>query len=478
MKRYDLHEQSLPTVDDIVDAATMLFDYRNRPTPDLLSSMSNVEFSELPVLLKQSLQQIPLRLIHAVLIAFARVIDRHDIEALPLSVLEFRKLSREKRSRRINLCPEPEREPKREPKPEPEFGEMPDVIESFKILSRLLLRQQFSIEESSALSLVSAWGWSIYLGCFDPVDPEDLDVTVQRSDGSRLSCLARDGGEPPTYRPRPELGPSSIVSTCSHAACNPRTVTYFYIRSGVPTRRGIRKTRIVDGGVRPNKRVEATSKSTICIDIDASSALEFLPGISSARFGRTLVGNYDMNTFSVIQFFEWQPRGYPQTLEYPLGFREMFDLRQQARLLSLCFCGLNRDIPREPALRNSLEEIQASFTKFVVERRAESPLVLSWPTDGLLPDQAERIYERARCFSNKICFANVWLFDLPNNPATRWLQLNELAMFKELRGIDLCTTYGLASGYCCIECASSYPSFGDHHIDLVLLRSGVAIEEA
>ena len=46
---------------------------------------------------------------------------------------------------------------------------------------------------------------------------------VRRSDGSRLSYLARDGGEPPTYRPRPELGPSSIVSTCSHAACNPRT---------------------------------------------------------------------------------------------------------------------------------------------------------------------------------------------------------------------------------------------------------------
>ena len=46
---------------------------------------------------------------------------------------------------------------------------------------------------------------------------------VRRSDGSRLNYLARDGGEPPTYRPRPELGPSSMVSTYSHAACNPRT---------------------------------------------------------------------------------------------------------------------------------------------------------------------------------------------------------------------------------------------------------------
>ena len=56
---------------------------------------------------------------------------------------------------------------------------------------------------------------------------QPLDVGVRRSDGSRLSYLARDGGEPPTYRPRPELGPSSIVSTCSHAACNPRTVGIF-----------------------------------------------------------------------------------------------------------------------------------------------------------------------------------------------------------------------------------------------------------
>ena len=46
---------------------------------------------------------------------------------------------------------------------------------------------------------------------------------VRRSDGSRLSYLARDGGSALLIDILSELGPSAIVSTCSHAACNPRT---------------------------------------------------------------------------------------------------------------------------------------------------------------------------------------------------------------------------------------------------------------
>ena len=74
-----------------------------------------------------------------------------------------------------------------------------DLIKSFTFLSRLLLGSMFSEEYIDQSVLVSAWGWSIFFDSVDALDPADVSTSTMR------------------------------------------------VLCGVPSRRGLRRARIIDG---------------------------------------------------------------------------------------------------------------------------------------------------------------------------------------------------------------------------------------
>ena len=202
--------------------------------------------------------------------AFSRLHDIMECQNLPLSLYEFR-----------DLVVDSQRS-----KPTYVFT---SLAKSFDVLSRLIIGESFgfSRDDIDRSVLISAWGWSLFLGCFNAVDPCDVDAT------------------------------------------------YFYARPGVPTRRGVRKTRIVDALTRQGRVIIASRKGKI---IDKDAGVTFFEGISTAGRDRILIGNVDERTFSVAQSFEWTPLNSKVECTYRLGLREMLELRIQAAMLGACDC--------------------------------------------------------------------------------------------------------------------------------------------
>ncbi|MCJ1326592.1 hypothetical protein MMC10_003257 [Thelotrema lepadinum] len=206
---HNLFDLPFPTITDIVDAGTLLFGYQSKPTPDMIASWTSVELCELllPLRVRRDFSR---NCFFALLLAFARVSNRHETETLPLSVHEFRQLDSDYMVDDWL-----------------KYQRIPGLGESFRFLSRLLLREQPSEDEVAALLLTSGWGWSIYFDCFSLVDPADMNVT------------------------------------------------YLVIKPGVPTRRGLRKTRIMDRSTRHSKLVGAMSKTAQGTLVDAEDNVFF-----------------------------------------------------------------------------------------------------------------------------------------------------------------------------------------------------------
>ena len=132
------------------------------------------------------------------------------------------------------------------------------------------------------------------------------------------------------------------------------------------------------------------------------------------------------------------------------------------------------------SLKNLLKKVQTFLKQRQAEHKDKSPLVLCWPTDTQLQNGAERIYKREYQkidhSRSKITKQNVWLLDLPENAATRWLLLRELVTIG--KGIPHSPVI-LAVRNCCIDCASNIAlmdPFAKNYV--VLPRSRIAIREA
>ena len=149
----------------------------------------------------------------------------------------------------------------------------------------------------------------------------------------------------------------------------------------------------------------------------------------------------------------------------------MLNIRREFQLLSFCFCGLSLDIPQEVVMKSSLEKAKPFLLERLASSKNEMPHVPIWPTNTCpQSNNLERIYKRQYAYTHftRDLNAKVWLFDLPKNPATRWLQLNHFIEFT--RGtLKRAATYTLVRRGCCIDCASCAPlgSFTENHLILL-----------
>lgn len=185
----------------------------------------------------------------AMIMAFARV-EEHDLEGirhLPLSIREYGQLQVTTRGFKFfmhNSRIPPPRTPSYD-----KFRIPMGILDAHTLLCRLLLGHMYSDEYTDAI-LISAWGWSVFLDCMDTNDPANVSIDKVR------------------------------------------------VVSGVPSRHGLRRSRIIDGPIEVQSKL-ATVGSHI-----GKTDIYYISGISSARGGRMLVGHHS-DAFQVTQPLLW-----------------------------------------------------------------------------------------------------------------------------------------------------------------------------
>lgn len=269
-----------------------------------------------------------------------------------------------------------------------------DLLESFGVLSYLLLDRRMSNElYISPAVLLSAWGWSIYLDSMDSDDPFDVPVDTLR------------------------------------------------VLRGVPSRRGFRRTRIIDG---PQKILMPRALRSLS---NSSLRVYFPPGVSRAKKGFTHVGHL-ADAFQVTQQFTYHPlHGSPT---YTYGFRQMTEWSVRSSRLSPCQC----DKPQSEYFTLTPEHTASSASKIaLIDKLLE---LKDSPVDrATLPDATNdpsQFSDLERVFATKD--RKRYFVYVSDNPAARWLQLDTLYQYCE-DPEDRAADYYVALGgqNTCPECA-------------------------
>ena len=343
----------------------------------------------------------------AILLTFARIRDLEQCRNLPLSTEVYWQLQKDDHGiEKFDLTAS---------------SPLPDLIASFRLLSRLLLGHCYSDDYVKPAVLISAWGWSLFLDCIDAVDPVDVSIDTLR------------------------------------------------VMPGVPCRRGVRKTRIIDGPT------DVRLSSTLGETLDHHDHVTYFPGVSTAKRSSVLVGHHGPDAFSITQSFDWQSH-HRHDKKYKIGFREMQNLRMDFDVLPPCEC-------KSPFLEDvKLIDSTARFqqgriaSSFDVEHLG-SVYERQWPElEGDLDASRERVFVKrilgppigreiqylgpsgVRHSSRKKDAIGVWFFYVTQNSAARWLQLNDIYWYTT-RGRDVSCV--VRSKDCCIKCV-----FDNHLLDL------------
>ena len=344
----------------------------------------------------------------AILLTFARIRDLEQCINLPLSTEAYWQLQKDDHGiEKFDLNAS---------------GPLPDLILSFKLLSRLLLGHCFSDDYVKPAVLISAWGWSLFLDCIDAADPVDVSIET------------------------------------------------FRVMQGVPSRRGVRKTRIIDGPT------DVRLSSTLGETLDHQDHVTYFPGVSTARRGPVLVGHHGSDAFSITQSFDWQSY-HRLDKKYKVGFREMQNLRMAFDVLPPCEC-------EDSALEDLklIDDIMRGESGLIWEhgqlRNIYKP---RWPEPGEdLNVSPERVFVKRFVgpsapgeiqfpgssnvkYSEKDA-TGVWFFYVTQNNAARWLQLNDIYWYTT-RDRDIpCVVRGKD---CCIKCVF------DNHLLSLSEKSGL-----
>ena len=229
-----------------------------------------------------------------------------------------------------------------------------DLFESFKILSFLLFGRHMRHDDYVGSSvLVSAWGWSVFLDSIDSVDPIDVPVNTLR------------------------------------------------VLRGIPTRRGLRRTRIIDG---PHSFPMPRNLQSFS---HGGSWSNFIPGASRAARGVILVGHHS-DAFQVTQNFTYG------ALTYGFGFREMTEWCAWSWRLPHCKCEKpEREMPTLTSNDITSSAHKVSVIDNLIDK--QNPLTTF---DSLQSLDLERVFaskDGSRTF-----------FYVSDKPAARWLQLGVL----------------------------------------------------
>ena len=257
--------------------------------------------------------------------------------------------------------------------------EFPNITESFEILAHYLLGQRYSDCFIEKALLVSECGWSIFFDAIDATDPSDVSICD-------LRMLA---------------GVPSVEDASKNR---------------------IVKDRVLDG---PTELSFSHSDSTI-LKADwssKSSSVNFFPGVSTAKRGNSLIGFRDNDAFLATQSFTWNFKG-TEAKTHILGFREMLELCKDSLWLSPCDCDdktaklvfLKSD--QHLTTRGSI--VYKSLPKAMKDLEDSNPecAICFFPNAG-------------QCTKGDDA---TWIFYVTNNPAARWLQMDDMARNTEFWG--------------------------------------------
>ena len=238
-----------------------------------------------------------------------------------------------------------------------------DVTSSFELLGRLLLGHNYSKQYVQPAVLLSAWGWSVFFSSIDAVDPADVSVTTVR------------------------------------------------VLRGVPSRRNRRKARIIDG---PTEiQMSFTNGETLI----KNPQVVYFPGVSTAQADKVSVGQ-NSDAFQFTRTFKWKSLGVSEKT-HKLGFREMQELCTKANSLRPC-----EHEYYSQKYRSWIDE-RLGLVQSLRRRQESSPtqLSLKWPR---LNGENFDAHGAERVFGNDDAKEKHLYFYVTNNPAARWLQLDDL----------------------------------------------------
>ena len=257
---------------------------------------------------------------------------------------------------------------------------------SFDVLSRFLQGSTFSRQRNQCSILVSACGWSIY---FDSINGDD-----------------------PAY---------TFASTLR-------------VVRGIPTRDGVRRTRIVDG---PTQLLFSPS-DPIKLKTKWKRLMEIFPGVGVASRERALIGFQGSDAFQITQAFEWPYQGtIPR--RHLLGFREMLDISQKFYQLSPCDCDsgpsdlqsvLEPFITCDDTLgeKTLFPKNDTLRTLFCLEN-GQVDVYSNRDSITRAPDReksfTEWVFTRHSILECRQSF-EAWLFYVSHKPASRWMQMSDM----------------------------------------------------
>ncbi|KAL3447848.1 hypothetical protein BJX65DRAFT_317968 [Aspergillus insuetus] len=273
------------------------------------------------------------------------------------------------------------------------IGSIPDTMDCFDIISRLLLGSQYSEDYVANSVLISACGWSIFLDSLAAVDVSGISPGVM------------------------------------------------HVQLGVPSRNGERKARIVDG---PTDVPMAYGE---VLD-DTEIPIIFWPGISTSRLSATLIGYHGRDAFSAVQVYQWDADGTRnETRKWRLGLRDKQDMSLKFSIVSDCPCegyyDAQCDAERIDQLvragkvdREDGQGYSRVMQRYSRTRVSSSERVFTTdmePSTGSVspPEQG-------------------WLFFVTENAAARWLALDGL---DQLNGNDAGFRGVVRGNNCCVQCA-------------------------
>ncbi|KAF6225878.1 hypothetical protein HO133_009880 [Letharia lupina] len=241
-----------------------------------------------------------------------------------------------------------------------------DLLGSFDILSYLLLDRRMGNDAYvKPAVLLSAWGWSIFLDSMDSDDPFDVPVDTLR------------------------------------------------VLRGVPSRRGFRRTRIIDG---PQSILMLPDLQSLS---NSSLRVYSPPGVSRAEKGVTLVGHL-ADAFQVTQQFTYHHLHGPPTYTY--GFRKMTEWSVRSSRLSPCQC----DKPKSEYFTLTPKHTASSASKIALIDKLfelkDSPVDRATPPDAT--NNPSQFSDLERVFATKD--RKRYFVYVSDNPAARWLQLDTL----------------------------------------------------
>lgn len=271
------------------------------------------------------------------------------------------------------------------------LGKFLNLSIAFEYLAYVLLGHMFSTEYVADAVLVSVWGWSIFFDIIDAADPGDA---------------------------------SNIIR----------------VIRGVPSRRGVRRARIIDG---------PTDKNLSTKLVHEDPGITFPSGASTGKSGITMVGHHS-DAFQITRIITWAPEHKMMRKIQKFGFRKMQDLCEKMEWLPPCECApISSDIVKQlNAYRGDV---------YIGKRWGEKPFEFDHiplqPSDQPSLSSEMLVARRTKedRYTHRKDYPDGYFFYLSDNADARWLGLQFLSAPSQgyhtpviMRGFDTCLDCAMA----------------------------------